>query len=147
MAGTVPPRDNLTRVSDTRTAPAITLWVAIGALAVEALGALAGAVLLAVAALTGPSMSAGSAISTIVVAVLLAVVFAALARLLARRTRGARGPALVLQLLLIPIGWYMSSGGTPWVGIPLLVIAVLGAVALLAPGTRAELGIGPDEQG
>jgi uncharacterized membrane protein YhaH (DUF805 family) len=145
MAGTVPPRDNLTRVSDTRTAPAITLWVAIGTLVLEALGALAGAVLLTVAALTGPSMSTASAVSTVVVAVLLAVLFAALARLLARRTRGARGPALVLQLLLIPVGWYMSSGGIPWVGIPLLVVAALGAIALLAPGTRSELGIGPDE--
>jgi hypothetical protein len=86
-----------------------------------------------------------SAVSTVVVAVLLTVVFAALARLLARRSRGARGPALVLQLLLIPIGWYMARGATPWVGVPVLVVALLGAAGLLAPRTREELGIGVDE--
>jgi hypothetical protein len=144
MAGTVPLRDSLTGVTDTRTAPAITLWVAIGGLVVEALGALAGAVLLTLAAATGPSVSTASAVVTVAVAVGLAVLFAALARLLARRVRGARGPALVLQLLLIPIGWY-ARGGTPWVGIPLLVIAAGSAVALLAPTTRTELGIGQGE--
>lgn len=145
MAGTVPPRDSLTGVSDTRTAPPVTLWVAIGVLVVEAIGALAGAVLLGLAALTGPAVSTASAISTVVVALLLAVVFVALARLLQRRNRAARGPALVLQLLLIPIGWYMARGGTPLVGVPLLVVAVVGAGALLAPATRAELGIGVDD--
>ncbi len=142
MAGTLSPRDNLTRVSDTRTAPPITLWVAIGALIVEALGALAVAVLLAAAALTESAVSTASAIGTVVVVVLLAVLFAALARLLAKRSRGARGPALVLQLLLIPIGWYIARGGTPWVGVPLLVVVILGVIGLLAPATRAELGIG-----
>src|SRR5438045_1742454 len=117
MAGTLSPRDSLTRVSDTRTAPPITLWVAIGALLLEALGALAAAVLLTAAAITGPAVSTASAVSTVVVTVLLCVLFAALARLLAKRRRGARGPALVLQLLLIPIGWYMTTGGTPWVGV------------------------------
>jgi len=145
MAGTVPPRDSLSGVSDTRTAPPVTLWVAIGVLVVEALGALAGAVLLGAAALTGPAVSTASAISTVVVALLLAVVFVVLARLLYRRNRAARGPALVLQLLLIPIGWYMARGGTPWVGVPLLVVAVIGAGALLAPATRSELGIGVDD--
>ncbi len=145
MAGTVPLRDSLSRVSETPTAPAITLWVAIGALLVEALGALAAVALLVAAAFAGPSVSTVSAIATIVVTLLLALLFAALARLLARRSRGARGPALVLQLLLLPIGWYVTSGGTPWVGVPMLVVAGLGALALLAPGTRAELGIGRGE--
>jgi hypothetical protein len=145
MAGTVPPRDNLSRVSDTRSTPPRPLWLAIGCLVVEAVGALAAAALLAAAAIRGPSVSVASAVSTVVVAVLLTVVFAALARLLARRSRGARGPALVLQLLLIPIGWYMARGATPWVGVPVLVVALLGAAGLLAPRTREELGIGVDE--
>jgi hypothetical protein len=119
--------------------------VAVGCLVVEALAALVAAALLIAAAVRGPSVSVASAISTVVVAVLLAVAFGALARLLVRRSRGARGPALVLQLLLMPIGWYMARGGTPWVGVPVLVVAVLCAAGLLAPRTREELGIGIDD--
>ncbi len=119
--------------------------MAIGCLVAEAVAALAAAALLGAAAVRGPSVSVASAVATIVVVLLLAVAFVALARLLARRSRGARGPALVLQLLLIPIGWYMTQGGTPWVGVPVLVVAVLCAAGLLAPRTREELGIGVDD--
>jgi hypothetical protein len=61
---------------------------------------------------------------------------------LARHRRWARGPAIVLELLQVPIGFTMLSGGLPQVGAPLLISGLLGAGLLLAPATRQALGLG-----
>ncbi|MGR6321896.1 hypothetical protein Q2K19_16200 [Micromonospora soli] len=62
----------------------------------------------------------------------------ALAGALVRRRAGARAPAVVLQLMLLPVGWYMIQGGLPWLGLPLMVLG-LGVTGLLvsAPSNRA----------
>ncbi|WP_369799886.1 hypothetical protein [Micromonospora sp. HK10] len=60
---------------------------------------------------------------------------------LLRRRAGARAPAIVLQLMLLPIGWYMIQGGLGWLGLPLMALG-LGVTGLLvsAPTNRA-LGV------
>jgi hypothetical protein len=59
---------------------------------------------------------------------------------LARRKSGARAPAIVLQLMLLPIGWYMIQGGMGWLGVPLMALG-LGVTALLVnPPTNRALG-------
>jgi hypothetical protein len=56
------------------------------------------------------------------------------------RGRGwARGPSVVLQLLLVPIGYYMITGGLPALGVPVIAVGLIGAGALLAPATRASM--------
>ncbi|MGC5330012.1 hypothetical protein [Micromonospora sp. DT62] len=62
----------------------------------------------------------------------------ALGGALARRKAGARAPAIVLQLMLLPIGWFMVQGGMGWLGVPLMALG-LGMTALLVstPTTRA----------
>lgn len=62
----------------------------------------------------------------------------ALGGALARRRAGGRAPAIVLQLMLLPIGWYMIQGGLGWLGLPLMVLG-LGVVGLLVsvPTNRA----------
>jgi hypothetical protein len=52
----------------------------------------------------------------------------------------ARGPAIVVQLLLVPIGYYMVTGGLPALGVPVIAVGVIGAGVLLAPATRAAVG-------
>ncbi|MEW2375373.1 hypothetical protein ACLQ22_24770 [Micromonospora sp. DT178] len=62
----------------------------------------------------------------------------ALGGALTRRRAGARAPAIVLQLMLLPIGWFMVQGGMAWLGVPLMALG-LGMTALLVstPTTRA----------
>jgi hypothetical protein len=69
-----------------------------------------------------------------------AMAFAGIAWALARRRSWARGPAIVLQLLLAAIGYYMIQGGVALVGVPVLLLAVIGAALLLAPASREHLG-------
>jgi hypothetical protein len=74
-------------------------------------------------------------------AALIAVVLGALALALTRRRSWARGPAVVLELMLLPIGWFMISGGLAWLGVPVFLLGLLGAGLLVAPTTREALGV------
>lgn len=74
-------------------------------------------------------------------AAIVALVLAGLAWALHRRQRWARGPAIVLQLLLLPIGYTMATGGAAWLGVPAILLGLAGSGALLAPATRAALGM------
>ncbi|NJC66695.1 hypothetical protein HC028_19600 [Planosporangium flavigriseum] len=73
--------------------------------------------------------------------VLVAVVLAALGWALSRRRAWARGPAVVMELMLLPIGWFMISGGLAWLGVPVLALGLVGAGLLVAPATREALGV------
>ena len=53
----------------------------------------------------------------------------------------ARGPAIVIQMLLILISYYMIGGGLVWLGVPVMIIGLLGSGLLLAPSTRTALGL------
>jgi hypothetical protein len=97
-----------------------------------------GTIWLAVAA---ANVSVSSAIATPAIAVLLAVVWGGLGLALRRGKALARGPAIVMQMLLIPIGYYMIVGGLAWLGVPVMVAGLLGAGLLLAPSTRTALGL------
>lgn len=116
-----------------------TLRLAVGLLCGQALAVGAVVLSLSIAALTRPA--GVRALVTIAYALLLAGVLGWLGWALARRRGWARGPAIVLQLLLLPIGSAMLTGGLPWLGLPVLVSGLVGAIALLAPGTRAALGL------
>jgi hypothetical protein len=65
-----------------------------------------------------------------------------LAAALGRRRPGARAPAIVLQLMLLPIGYYMIQGGLGWLGIPLIALGVLVTGLLVSPPTARALGVG-----
>jgi hypothetical protein len=61
---------------------------------------------------------------------------------LLRRRPWARGPAVVLELMLLPIGWFMVAAGVAWLGIPVFALGLGGAGLLIAPPTRAALDDG-----
>jgi hypothetical protein len=74
-------------------------------------------------------------------AALIAALLGGLALALTRRRAWARGPAVVLELMLLPIGWFMISAGIAWLGVPVFALGLLGAGLLVAPATREALGV------
>jgi hypothetical protein len=71
-----------------------------------------------------------------------AAVLWALAVALGRRRARARAPAIVLQLMLLPVGFYMVQGGLGWLGVPLIAIGALVCGLLVSPPTTRALGVG-----
>ena len=57
-----------------------------------------------------------------------------------RRSGWSHGAAIFLQLLALPIAWYMLRGDIWWSALLLTTVAVAALVALLRPQTRAALG-------
>lgn len=57
--------------------------------------------------------------------------------------RWSRGPALIMQLLAVPIAWTMlhSSGAVVGGGVALGALAIAGLVVLVHPSTTDALGI------
>lgn len=70
-----------------------------------------------------------------------AAALAAIARALHRCRGGARGLAVVLQLMLLPIGYYMIQGGLAWLGAPIMALGVLATGLLVAPSSTRALGL------
>lgn len=73
-------------------------------------------------------------------ALLMTVLLASVGVNLARHRAWARGPAIVLELLQVPIGYGMLTGGAAAIGAPVLLASLAGAGLLLAPATRLALG-------
>jgi hypothetical protein len=74
-------------------------------------------------------------------AALVAVLLGVLGVALNRRRAWARGPAVVLELMLLPIGWYMVAGGLAWLGVPVFALGLFGAGLLVTPSAREALGV------
>ncbi|WP_166610478.1 hypothetical protein [Kineococcus indalonis] len=58
---------------------------------------------------------------------------------LLQRATWARSPVLVWQLLQLAAGWPAFSGGSPWLGVLLVVPAVLVLVGLFLPPVSAQI--------
>ncbi|OZV82471.1 hypothetical protein CA850_09345 [Micromonospora echinospora] len=91
--------------------------------------------------LTADALDLASAVLVTVFAAGGALALWALGTALTRRRAGARAPAIVLQLMLLPIGWYMIQGGLGWLGVPLMALGVGVCALLLAPATTRALGL------
>ena len=66
--------------------------------------------------------------------------FRAAARALLGRRRWARAPVVVVQLIMLPVGWSFRGGQTTWVAVIMIVVALLTLLAVLHPAsTRALL--------
>jgi len=93
------------------------------------------------AAATHSTVGLSSAAATPAFAALCAAIFGGLAYALHRGKSLARGPAIVLEMLMLPIGYYMAEAGLAQLGIPTMVLGLAGTVLLLAPSTRQSLGM------
>jgi hypothetical protein len=117
----------------------VTLRIAVWLLAGEAalLGALS--VLLLVSDLGGGASSQPGAVGVIGYVTVFAGIFGLLSWALGRRRAWARGPAIVLHMFMLPLGFALARGGSLLGGAALLA-GVAGCVVLLAPATRIAVG-------
>jgi NADH:ubiquinone oxidoreductase subunit K len=105
----------------------------------EALGLLAAAVFYLVELVVATEDDAVRALVSAGLALLAAVGLALVARGLRARRRWARSPALVTNLLVVPVAVGLLQGGRWYVGLPLVVLALAVLVLLFHPSTSADL--------
>ncbi|MEU9854911.1 hypothetical protein [Streptomyces sp. NPDC047974] len=117
------------------------LAAAAGVALVEALGLLAGGVYMLVRTLTDGGDLTGGATGAVTM-IALGLIPLAAARGLWRMRSWSRGPAVITQILALPVAWQMlqSEGVIPY-GIVLAALAVTGLVLLVNPATTEALGI------
>jgi hypothetical protein len=118
-----------------------TLSWAVRLLAIECVAVAAAAVFVAWEVATATATSKQSGVAFLAFVVIYAFIVGGLARALSNLKAWARGPAIVVEMLMIPIGYYMATAGLAYVGIPVMLIGLFGAGLLLAPPTRVALGI------
>jgi hypothetical protein len=93
--------------------------------AVEGVALLALAVLEAVSTVLSDAASVSLALVTAAFAAAGGLLLLWLARALTGLRRAARTPVVVLQLIMLPIGWNLvGSSGRPELGVPVLLLAV-----------------------
>ena len=119
-----------------------TLRLAVGLILVEAAAVAVVTAYLLWQDLTGRATVMSVAIGVTLFAGIGVVVLAAVGRALARRRSGARGPAVVLQLMVIVIGYDMTQGGLVWPGVALIALGLLTGGLVVSPPTTRALGLG-----
>ena len=80
-----------------------------------------------------------AALSIAAITLLLGVGLGLVARGLARCRRAARAPALVAQLLLLPVGWDLAHSALGLLGVVVMGYAALTFVLLVLPTVGARL--------
>jgi hypothetical protein len=118
-----------------------TLRWAVRLLALEAVALTGLAIYVAWATLARSTTSKQGAAALLALIVIGVLIVGGLARALSNLKTWARGPAIVLELLLLPIGYTMITDGLAYIGIPVMLAGIFGAGLLLAPATRAALGL------
>jgi len=112
----------------------LTLVVAAALLAVEGLAGLGYAVLeLGQIRMTRAAVGVGVAILMACFGLVLLLV----ARGVLLGKRWSRAPAVVMQLILLPLAWSFKGGSTTWVAVVLAVVAITALVGLLHPHSTA----------
>ena len=123
-----------------RSLPGALRW-AVGLVRIEGVALAVLAVFLIYEDLTGTANDLVSALFVTAFAAGGAVILWLLANALAHCRAGARAPAIVLQLLMLPIGWQLTQSGRAWLGVPLLVVGSLIMGLLVSPATTRAMGL------
>jgi hypothetical protein len=122
------------------TLPATLAW-AVRLLHVQAAGLAVLTAYLIVLDLTGKPTSVPVAIGLTVFAAIGAAFVWFVARALGRRASGARGPALVVQLMVIASGGFLLNTGPRWAGGLLMAMGVLVGALIVVPSSTRALGV------
>ncbi|MGW0118342.1 hypothetical protein [Streptomyces sp. NPDC003327] len=109
----------------------------------EALGLLAGGAYMLVSSLTDGGGDLTSGLTGAVTLLALGLIPLAAARGLWRRRSWSRGPAVITQILALPVAWQMLQANSAMIpaGVALGVLALTGLVLLVSPATTEALGI------
>ena len=119
-----------------REPPAVLLLVAVGATGIEAIALAVAAIGLSVYQASGHRpQSVADSWGVVAMAAVGAVFLGFVVRALVRRRRWARSPAVLTQLIGLPIGIGLSGDGGAAVGVPLAVCTAVALVGLFAPAT------------
>ena len=121
-------------------APATLVW-AVRLLLAEAAALAVLTAYLIVQDVTADAADRVVAIALTVFAAFGAVTVAAVGRALARRTGAARGPAIVVQLMLMVLSYYMLKAALWWLVVPLLLLGLTVTVLIVLPPTTRALGL------
>ncbi len=105
----------------------------------EALGLLAAAVFYVVEVVIATEDDALRALVSAGLALVAAAGLGLVARGLGAGRRWARSPALVTNLLVLPVAVGLLQGGRWYVGLPLLLLGLTVLVLLFLPSTAADL--------
>lgn len=116
----------------------LTLVAAVWLMFAEAVGLAVLTAYLIVLDFTADAASVPLAIALTVSAAIGVAFVYIVARALARRRLGARGPAVLIQLMVIASGGFLLQTGPVWGGIVLMLLgALVGLLTVLPPSTRA----------
>ncbi|MGW1074335.1 hypothetical protein [Streptomyces sp. NPDC002537] len=115
--------------------------------ALEGVTLLISGVYLLVMGIAGKPQSPQQAEMLAVTVLVLAVLPLAAARGLWQLKRWSRGPAMITQIMALPVAWTLgNAGGTLLAaGVALALVAVAALVLLVNPTATEALGIGPRE--
>lgn len=119
--------------------PSATLLAVAGLVALEALGLLAAAVFFAVETVVATADDRTRAVVAAVLTLAAAAGLGLVARALAGRRRWARAPALVSNLLVLPVAFDLLRGGRAYVAVPLGLLALTVLVLLFVRPTDEAL--------
>jgi hypothetical protein len=125
--------------SDSAT-PASLTW-AVRLLLLQAAGLAALTVYLVIRLITADEVLVGPAVGLILMAAVGAAAVVVVARSLGRLRPGARGPAILVQLLLIASGGFLLQTGPGWLGLILMATGVLTGVLIVLPASTRALGV------
>jgi hypothetical protein len=120
----------------------LTIAAAVVIEALEAVLVLAAAILAGVDTVRGESYQFSSGVAITIIGVVMAGLLGLVAAGLRRSRRWTRTPALLTQLFTGIVGIYLLQGARYAWGIPAIVLAVAGFVALFAPGSTRALTVG-----
>ncbi|MGI8532309.1 MAG: hypothetical protein ACR2KN_04835 [Geodermatophilaceae bacterium] len=119
--------------------PRVIQWAA-ALVAVEGAAVLAAAAVLCVATLVTPPDSYAGAASGIALGLVFGAAILRLALGLRRLEAWSRGPVVVTQLLLVPVGYtFAVNAGMPVYGVPILLVCVAVLGLLFSPGGRMAM--------
>lgn len=117
------------------------LTVALVGIGLEVLLAVVGAVLLIIGLADVPGELLPMSLFLVVVALGLAAALALAGRSLARGSRRGRAPTITWQIFQVIVGVGAWQAGTPWIGIPLIALALVVAAAVLRTAAAAERSV------
>lgn len=120
-------------------APALTIATVV--LFAQAIGLLGLSVWLVVLALTQKETSVGAGFAEAVIALGVAVLLGAAARSMRQGRSGLRGAAIFIQLMFLPLGYYLAQADLWAFAIPAWLVGAGTAVLLLLPSTRESVGL------
>jgi hypothetical protein len=91
--------------------------------------------------LTADADSVGLAVGLTVLAAVGVAFVVLVARALGRRRPGARGPAVVIQLMVIATGGFLLQTGPSWLGLVVMALGVVVGVLIVLPASTRALGV------